>query len=53
MRADGRVLCYFKGGNSYIVWTVASSNVLATAMREGENHGDLYRWWAFWHHQLV
>jgi len=53
MAADGRVLCFFRGGNSYIVWTVGASNVLATAMTEGLNHGDLYRWWSFWHHQLV
>jgi hypothetical protein len=51
--ADGRVLCYFEGSDSHIVWTVSSSNVLAMAMTEGRDHGDLYRWWAFWHHQLV
>ena len=53
MAADGRVLCYFMNGNSYMVWTVTASNVLATAMKQGEFHGDLFRWWRFWHHQLA
>lgn len=53
MSTDGQVLCYFKNGNSYVVWTVTGSNVLATAMTDGLDHGDLFRWWAFWHHQLV
>ena len=51
--SDGRVVCYFADGASQIAWIVHDSKLVATASIEGHDHGDLFRWWHFWHHQFV
>ena len=42
----GRVLCYTKGGSSYIEWTDERVLIYAAASREDLADQDLYLWWA-------
>jgi hypothetical protein len=50
--AQGKVLCYPSGGDSYIVWTYDGGDgagIMGTAMRSDMLWAPLYEWWRTFH----
>jgi hypothetical protein len=43
--AQGRVLCYEKGGRAWIVWTDTPTKIYAAASRPASDRARLYAWW--------
>jgi hypothetical protein len=44
-RAEGRVVCFDRGPNSWIMWTDTPTKILAQAWRPKADYPALYAWW--------
>lgn len=45
-RQVGRVICYERAGQSWIVWSDDSTNIVARARVNDSDHTALFEWWA-------